>query len=573
MRESADTSPAIDLSEFERRLRSGDPAPKRAVDPLAELARLMQGGEEPAAVDHFERLLGARPEEAQHPHPAPAPEWPGEAPAAGGEPAAVDPNEWMSRAFGAAPEAPRAEPAPEWARDDFGGWFGEPQGVAAPPIAIDEHMFDAELRGSLGAPAAPEPAAAPGPGAGGYAAAFDPHLQPYGEASAHAAAHENFEHAGQEHAGVEHAGVERAGVERASYEHDGRADAGYEHDGFEEEYVEGAYYAEQTAPLHDQAAQWPDGDAYLDYAVADPAAAQPTPRGGILSKFRPWHAVVGVAALGVASIGWGFAHRSGALGSRELATIAAPEGPTKVQPQADADADSSGQGATVLDRNETTPVKSVVTHEEQPIEPHLAPKIASSLDDLDRGQPAPKRVKTVSVRPDGTVIEAGDAPSAVMKAAAPPPAGKQPAAGAAKGAATPKAAAKSATPHGDKPAKPKEAAKPAKIANAAPQDDAAAPEAEADAPAADKPAAKINAGGYAVQFGAAATEEEARSLMSRVAGKYGSQLGGHRPTFKVAKVGDKTVYRVRVGGVSKESAVSLCERVKTGGGSCFVAGN
>jgi hypothetical protein len=38
-------------------------------------------------------------------------------------------------------------------------------------------------------------------------------------------------------------------------------------------------------------------------------------------------------------------------------------------------------------------------------------------------------------------------------------------------------------------------------------------------------------------------------------------------------VNDKTVYRVRVGAVSKESANAICSKVKATGGSCFVAGN
>ena len=68
-------------------------------------------------------------------------------------------------------------------------------------------------------------------------------------------------------------------------------------------------------------------------------------------------------------------------------------------------------------------------------------------------------------------------------------------------------------------------------------------------------------------------EADARALMKTVVGKYRSQLGGRKPTFKMATVNDKTVYRVRVGGVSKESANAICGKVKASGGSCFVAGN
>ena len=62
-------------------------------------------------------------------------------------------------------------------------------------------------------------------------------------------------------------------------------------------------------------------------------------------------------------------------------------------------------------------------------------------------------------------------------------------------------------------------------------------------------------------------------MMNKVAGKYGSQLSGHRLGYHHAKVGDKTVYRVRVSGMNKEFAVAICEKVKASGGNCFVATN
>jgi cell division septation protein DedD len=85
-------------------------------------------------------------------------------------------------------------------------------------------------------------------------------------------------------------------------------------------------------------------------------------------------------------------------------------------------------------------------------------------------------------------------------------------------------------------------------------------ESEAPAPAAT--------GGYAVQFGAAATEAEARTLVKTVSTKYGVKA-----TYKPAQVGDRTVYRVRVAGVSKDSAAAICSKVKASGGNCFVASN
>jgi cell division protein FtsN len=45
------------------------------------------------------------------------------------------------------------------------------------------------------------------------------------------------------------------------------------------------------------------------------------------------------------------------------------------------------------------------------------------------------------------------------------------------------------------------------------------------------------------------------------------------PNIRSAEVNGRSVYRVRVGNMSREEAVSLCEKLKADGGSCFVAKN
>jgi hypothetical protein len=93
-------------------------------------------------------------------------------------------------------------------------------------------------------------------------------------------------------------------------------------------------------------------------------------------------------------------------------------------------------------------------------------------------------------------------------------------------------------------------------------EEAVAPDTQAEPPA---------SGSSFVQFGAAANEGEARALVKKVVQKYGSRLAGRKPTWKTAEVGDKTVYRVRVVGLSREAATSLCKSVKGDGGDCYVA--
>ncbi|ATQ67524.1 MULTISPECIES: SPOR domain-containing protein [Methylosinus] len=346
--------------------------------------------------------------------------------------------------------------------------------------------------------------------------------------------------------------------------------------------AESYYHAEEPLAAH---GEWGREEAqdYLDYGDDPDEMVEEEPQrpkgffAGLRERLKPWHAVAGVATLGAVSVGLVFGHRSGVVAPQEIATIRAPEGPAKVQPHVVAEAAAPKPGATILDRSQSAPVRQVVSNQEQPIDPAAAMRVVRLGDGpVDAphepaGSPfgaEPKRVKTVSVRPDGTVIER-DAPAPAI--ARPAPAARQALPGAAKpaqvpdaGAATPKSPVKPATtPHAAAPAKPK-VEKPV-----APQT-AAVAEPAAPAPA---PAAPGAAGGFAVQFGAAGSEAEARKMIQDVSAKFGAQLGGRRPGYQFAKVGDKSVYRVRAAGMSREAAVGVCQKVKASGGNCFVAGN
>ena len=80
-------------------------------------------------------------------------------------------------------------------------------------------------------------------------------------------------------------------------------------------------------------------------------------------------------------------------------------------------------------------------------------------------------------------------------------------------------------------------------------------------------------GGYSVQLAAPGSELEARTLVQRLKQRHSGALGSYTPTVRTAEVNGKTVYRVRVYGLSRDSANSLCSDLKADGGSCFVAGN
>ena len=309
---------------------------------------------------------------------------------------------------------------------------------------------------------------------------------------------------------------------------------------------------------------------------------------------KPLYLTAAVIAAGFIGIGGSLALRGGAPGPGEAPTIKAATGPVKVVGPANQTTDAPGRDSALLDKTATTPpVKNVVSREEAPMDPSQAARAAArvvptgGMDGAGMasamppppfaapqppprpaqagGFPEPKKVKTVSVRADGSII------SSETTATAPQPSAKSTAAATASQPknATPKSAARvAATPKidaGDSGATEPRAAAPR--ATPKPKTQVARAETQDSAP---EPRA-ASGGGYAVQLAAAGSEAEARQTASRLGQKYSDALGGRRPSF--FKATDKDVYRVRVGGLSREAATQACEKVKAAGGGCFVAKN
>lgn len=497
MREATKRGAPIEIDDFERRLRSQEPRRGSPGNPLRELARLMQSEEQVEAALRYARMFGEQNPVPEEPEPdlrfRPA-----------------------SRARGREEAIRAAVPQADFSAPHA---WREP-----PPEPIDDEDLPPPLRGPL------EHEAYEG---------YDVDPAQAGRADGHSHAHASAAYDDERYHEDFHA-------EQSHPEDDAQFDAhgGTAADVDPTDAALGRTYSGGEAP----------GDWYEEAAPARPDGAK---QSAMKPRVRPWHAVALAAVIGVGGIGWGLAHIRGKIGSREIATIAAPDGPVRVAPTASQEEAAPSNQAAVLDRQENTPVVNVESHQEQAVEPVVVPPSAPPSQ-VEQGLPR-KRVKTLSFRA-GAPVDAGPTPPAVERAAG---------VGHAHGSATttPK------TP--GRPATTGQSGKPHARQTVA----AAAPEAAAEEPAenaAAEPEASNGAlakGGFAVQFGAAASEAEARALATKVAQKYGSHLGGRRPTFKMATVGDKTVYRVRVGGISKESAVSVCTAVKSGGGNCFVASN
>jgi hypothetical protein len=226
--------------------------------------------------------------------------------------------------------------------------------------------------------------------------------------------------------------------------------------------------------------------------------------------------------------------------------------------------------------------------------------------------PAPKPVRTISLRPDGTPIAAAsplDQPASDANVAAPPvdqpskPA-EAPMKPAPKATSDATGVAQPSTPKIELPTKlsPKSSARVVvgKTDTTAPEQTAQTPRepAQNGAPAKPEKAAKTpkpgkvavadaeatgatappvdatpatTSGGWSVQLAAPKSEAEAQSDATRLNSKYSAELNGSPIGVHKAVVKGETIYRLRVVGLTKADAAALCARLKGEGGQCFIA--
>jgi cell division septation protein DedD len=97
------------------------------------------------------------------------------------------------------------------------------------------------------------------------------------------------------------------------------------------------------------------------------------------------------------------------------------------------------------------------------------------------------------------------------------------------------------------------------------------------APASVAPAAAalpgVAKGGYAVQLAAAGSDTEARDKVGKLQRQFASALDGKSAGVVKGEANGKQVWRIRVGGLSREEANTMCGSIKESGGACFVAAN
>lgn len=534
---SSRQQPTIDIGEFERRLRGPDASRRPVEDPLSELARLVESSGDPKASTLSQPASAARiPELRLDVPPAPA------AAARGSDPQWDMTSEAWKRL-----QQPLSPPAPISSAQPPG--YAIPA-MPAPPAAaairgepafpdhVDQHNVYAPdgYTTHPDEPRVPQIHAAPGP-------------QVYGEAPTYPQ-EPTFGQRGELH----------GGSHGDQYGELGHAAAQEPH---QEPYYEREY---EDDPMNSSAA--------AVYATPPPPSR------------RPLFAVVGAVGAVVLGVGATFAMRGGASPPREAPIITAATGPTKIQPASSSTDNARSQGASVLDRSgDKVATSRIVGNIEQPVDVAAKPVrqvgsqpqlVASNSSFL----PEPKRVKTFIVRPDNSIAN----PDIPVSVTPPTPAGAA-ASAALRETNKPEAALKATTrvaarlpvevsePEVARPVKKpaKVVARPVKTASKEPVAATSGAQASAVQSSGSQASGSKASGSYAVQLGAGATDSEARDRAAQMQSKFSASFGGRKPTVIKGDSNGKTVYRVRIVGLSQDGATALCGKVKGGGGDCFVA--
>ncbi len=194
----------------------------------------------------------------------------------------------------------------------------------------------------------------------------------------------------------------------------------------------------------------------------------------------------------------------------------------------------------------------------------------------------PRKVRTMVVKPDGSLVPREDPAPAQVAAAEPLDPAPQHVAAPGKPEATGTVAAPDDTAAIQGSEAP--AAKPAaKTQSPMPAVAPIAPQRPSDQPVnvvgevkpdqvASIDSGAAAAGTWSMQIASQPTEESAQSTYQDLARRYSGVLQGHTANIVKAEVAGKgTFYRVRVPAKSRNEAIALCTSYKAAGGNCFVS--
>lgn len=379
-------------------------------------------------------------------------------------------------------------------------------------------------------------------------------------------------------------------------------------------YAAHAGYREPAAERHETPAD--AFDQYLasverDYHDApqpqpeEAQAAEDAYEGRALKRIAPRRKLVSVGA-GIAvvvlsvtgALTYRGLHRHGD-GSGGVPIIKADTAPLKIQPKTADGVEIPDQNKQIYEPKAKDGQIRIVNREEQPLDVAQAARAAQGSESSAAVTPGgglsdafgePRRVRTVSVKPDTPVPAPAQQQQAAAETQTPPPAliptmtlpdsNPPPAAPAprtrsvrqavplpqAAPAQTVAAPAAETTPVAAAPA-PTRVKAPQRVASVAPEAVAAPVEAPATTSATTG-----SVGGFSVQLGVRNSAGEAQAAFKQMQAKY-AELAGQPALIRQAEVNGKSLYRVRVGPLGKSEAASLCSKLQAEGGQCFVAKN
>lgn len=256
--------------------------------------------------------------------------------------------------------------------------------------------------------------------------------------------------------------------------------------------------------------------------------------------------LIAVAFLGV------FAYRTVFNTPQRAAVITKSNAPTKVEQKAAPQTNVAAPNKTIQDRIAGAAETQTLKREEQPIDlttqrptqftppqqqqapqapqnniPAAAPQQPPVVDQ------GPRKVKTITVRSDGTSAPQNNAP---LPLHANPPVQQQ----------EPPAAA---------PQRPQ--------SNLPPQNRNVA--------SLNPTVPPVTSGNYIVQVASHKTPEEAQAAWQQLKSQYGSIFGARNADIRKVDLGDRgTFYRAMVGPMSRDQANALCQNLKTQGAGCIV---
>ena len=363
-----------------------------------------------------------------------------------------------------------------------------------------------------------------------------------------------------------------------------------------------------------------DFDIETDLPAAPVAARQSA---GSNRGFRLAVGALIVALLvGTGVVAWGTFGGNQPGEGGEPPVIRADAEPAKVKPEDPGGKVIANQENQVYDRvsgaqGEENTQEELITSREQPVD--VEEKSASRLSPDDEGEAAgtplglpPKKVRTLVVKPDGTIVANSEPESQAAPAeGAPLPLSTQPetlalaqsdASGDAEQAAAqqveepsvialdgarstgeialptpsplPAPQQQAAAAPAPQPAAPKPAAAVSASPQPAAQSDPGAPtQIAAAAEVSQQPAARpaVTSSEWKIQVSSQRSREAAESSFSNIKQRFSSVLGNRTAAIERADIeGKGTFYRVKVLAQSKDDATNVCNRLKGAGGSCFV---